>query len=114
MSGSSPPPGPRPRPPGDDGGGPDCLDLAFSTTLASPNPDEVDSLKRGDILDVALIEEGDVTIIGVLQSGGTVIGSVVSGQLAQLRACLQQEITYGAEVESVVGGVVRVRISARE
>ena len=114
MSGSDPPPGPRPRPMGDNGGGPDCPGLGFIATLASPDPDRVDSLKAGDILDVDLIEEGGVTIIRVVQSDGTVIGSVVSGRAAQLRECLQRGFTYDAEVDSVVGGAVTVRISAHE
>ena len=113
MSGSGSPPGPRPRPSGDNGGGPDCGDLAFLTTLASPNPDEVDSLDVGAVLRVALIDEGDVTIIGVQKSGGEVIGSVVSGRLAELLGCLQQGFAYRAEVKSVAGGAVSVRISAR-
>lgn len=114
MSGSDPQPGPRPRPMGDNGGGPDCPGLKLLATLASPDPDGVDSLEAGDILDVALIEEGGVTIIGVVRSEGTVIGSVVSDRAAQLRECLQQGFTYGAKVDSVVGGAVRVWVSARE
>ena len=114
MSGSASPRGPRPRPSGNNGDGSDCGDLAFLTTLASPNPDEVDSIDVGDVLSVALIEVDDVTVIGVLESGGAVIGSVVSGRLAELLACLQQGVTYGAEVKSVDGGAVRVRISARQ
>lgn len=114
MSGSDPPPGPRPRPTGENGGGPDCPGLRFSTTLASPDPDGVDSLKVGDILDVTLIERVGVTIIGVVQGEDTVIGSVVSGRAAQLRECLQRGFAYEAEVASVVGGVVTVQISPRE
>ncbi len=114
MSGSDPRPGPPPGPVGDNGGGPDCLGLAFKTTLASPDPDGVYSLEKGEVLDVALIEKGGVTIIGVVRSDGMVIGSVSSGPLAQLRECLQREFTYGAEVDSVEGGAVTVRISARE
>ncbi len=113
MSGSGSPREPRPPPPGDNGGGSDCGDLAFLTTLASPNPDEIDSLDLGDVLRVALIDEDDVTIIGVQKRGGEVIGSIVSGRLADLRACLQQGFEYRAEVKSVAGGAIRVRISAR-
>ena len=114
MSGSDPPPGPRRQPMGDNGGGTDCPGRDFSTTLASPDPDGVDSLKKGDILDVALVEQAGVTIIGVVQSEDKVIGAVVSGRAAQLRECLQLGFTYDAEVTSVVGGAVTVRISARE
>lgn len=114
MSGSSPRPGPPPGPVGDNSDGPDCPDLAFSTTIASPVPDEVDSLEEGDTLDVDLVERGGVTIIGVMRSDGTVIGSVASGPIAQLRECLQRGFTYGAEVDSVEGGAVTVRISAHE
>ena len=114
MSGSGPPPGPRPGPMKDDGSAPDCLGLSFTTTLASTDPGEVDSLRAGDILDVALIEEDGVTIIGVVQNDGAVIGSVVSGQMVQLKECLQRGFTYDAEVGSVDGGVIRVHISACE
>lgn len=114
MSGGDSSSSTRTRASGEFGGGPDCRDLAFSTTLASPNPDEVDALKVGEILGVDLVDEGGVTIVGVLGSGGALIGSVVSGRLADLRTCLQQGFRFGAEIQSVVGGVVRVRISARE
>ena len=115
MSGSTPPPGPRARPMGDDGGGgPDCPGLTLVATLASPDPDRVGSLEVGDILDIALIEQAGVTIIGVVHSGGTVIGSIVSDRAAQLRECLQRGFTYDAQVASVVGGAVTVRVSGRE
>ena len=99
---------------GDDGAGPDCLGLNFLTTIASPDPDGVASVKKGDILSVALIEQAGVTIVGVLQSEDKVIGAVVSDRAAQLRECLQRGFTYGASITSVVGGAVTVRISASE
>ena len=113
MSGSGPRPGPPPRPVEGNGGGPDCADLTFSTTLASPDPDGVDSLREGVILDVVLSEEDGVTIIGVVQNDGTVIGSIASDWMPKLRECLQQGFIYGAKVTSVVGGAVKVHISAR-
>lgn len=114
MSGSNPPPGPRRQPMGGNGGSTNCPDLDFLATLASPDPDGVDSLEKGDILGVDLIDHDGVTIIGVVQREGKVIGAVVSGRAAQLRECLQRGFTYDAEVTSVVGGAVTVRISARE
>lgn len=114
MSGSSPPPGRRYQPTGGGGDVLDCDGLEFSTTLESPDPDGVASLGPGDLLKVTLIEQGGVTIIGVVQSGGTVVGSVVSDQASELRACLLRNYSYDAEVVSVLGGVVRVRISSRK
>lgn len=114
MSGNDPPPGPPPRPPGGNGGGPTCADLKFSTTIASPDPDGIGALTPGDVLDVALLEEGGVAIIGVVDDDGSLIGSIVSDRAAQLRECLQRGFAFQAEVESVDGGAVRVRISARE
>lgn len=114
MSGSSPPPGRRFQPTGGGGDVLDCDGLEFSTTLESPDPDGVASLGPGDLLEVTLIEQGGVTIIGVVQSGGTVVGSVVSDQASELRACLLRNYSYDAKVVSVLGGVVRVRISSRK
>jgi hypothetical protein len=114
MSGSDPPPGPSPRPPGPDGGGPNCADLEFTTTLASPDPERVASLAPGDVLDVRLLEQDGVAIIAVVDGDGSPVGSVVSDRAAQLRECLQRGFTYDADVESVDGGAVRIRVSARE
>jgi hypothetical protein len=113
MSGSDPPPGPSPRPPGGNGGGPNCADLEFTTALASPDPAGVEALAPGDVLDVRLLEQDGVTIIAVVGDGSPV-GSVVSDRAAQLRECLQRGFAYDAEVESVDGGAIRVRVSASE
>lgn len=114
MSGSDPPPGPSPRPPGGNGSGPNCAGLEFTTTLASPDPEGVEALAPGDVLDVRLLEQDGVTIIAVVDADEAPLGSIVSDRAAQLRECLQRGFAYGAEVASVDGGAVRVRVSARE
>lgn len=111
MSGASPPADQRMQPIGE--GGVDCRSLDFPTTLASPDPDGVDALKAGDVLEVDLIEERGVTVIGVRPHDGTVVGTVVFDQAAQLRSCLQEGFQFQARVISVEGGIVRVQISAR-
>ena len=111
MSGASPPAGQRMQPIGE--GRAVCRSLDFLTALASPDPDGVDALREGDVLDVDLIVERGVTVIGVRPHDGAVVGTVVFEQAAQLRSCLQQGFEYQARVISIEGGIVRVQISAR-
>jgi hypothetical protein len=84
----------------------DCSRLRFEATLASPDATVAATLHVGDILDV-ILETAPVRRV-VVSVSGTVAGSLVD-HLAQLIACLQER-AFRAEVLSVAGRVVRVRV----
>jgi hypothetical protein len=89
-----------------------CENLVFETQLASPKEEVVAQLKRGDILDVHLDQLSGMSVVQALWNGH-VAGGIASPQVQRLLACLREGSTYAAEVISVLGGQVKVRIFPR-
>lgn len=86
----------------------DCADLTFATTLSDPIPEVVDDLKEGDVLAVELRTEP--RRISVVDGDGRDAGAIATQQWDRLLECLQSGNEYEAEVLSVDGGAVRVRV----
>lgn len=88
---------------------PACEDLDFVTALSDPIPDIVEGLREGDTLRVELQTEPHRRI-AALTNSGEVAGAVATQQFDRLLECLQAGNAYQAEVRSVDGGDVRVRV----
>jgi hypothetical protein len=86
-----------------------CGDVDYETTLWSPQPDEVQRLTIGTMLDVDL-EESDGTRRVAVTNNGALVGTIAGGQLATLIRCLQADVRFAAEVRNVEGGQVKVRV----
>ncbi len=103
-----------PRSPGGGGsggaGGPDPCVLIEDTNLNSPVPAVVGSLKAGEVLAVKL-EPGPPVRVIVQTSAGLTAGSITSAKLPQIIKCLEAGVDYKADVVSVKGAAVRVRVS---
>ena len=102
---------------GGGGGGPsfpeqgdpvDCEELAFDATLSDPIPGVVDDLQEGDVLVVELRTEP--RRISVVDENGREAGAIATQQWDRLLECLQLGNEYEADVLSVDGGAVRVRV----
>ena len=91
-------------------GGPDPCVLIEDTNLNSPVPAVVGSLKAGDVLTVKL-EPGPPVRVIVQTSAGLTAGSITSAKLPQIIKCLEAGVDYKADVVSVKGAAVRVRVS---
>lgn len=89
-----------------------CEDLVVDTLLASPKDDVVDELQEGQILDVAIIRNDQSIIVAILLNG-QVAGGVASPQVNQLRTCLEKGQEFEAKIQSINGGQIKVRISAK-
>lgn len=89
-----------------------CKDLVITTQLGSPKAAVVGQLNAGDLLDVEL-EQAKGTTLVVAKFKGQVAGGLTSPELAQLRACLEDGTEYVAKVQSITGGQVRVKVSAK-
>lgn len=91
----------------------DPCDIAFRTNLFGPVPDVVESLGVSDKLDVLLLSQDDIASVAVFtreespRQAGTITGAL---QLGDLVMCLQEGHHYEAEVESISGSMVRLRI----
>lgn len=89
-----------------------CDTLKFETQLASPKEQIVAQMKIGDILDVHLDQLGSLSVVQVLWNGH-IAGGIASPQVQRLLTCLREGSTYVAEVISILGGQVKVRILPR-
>ena len=87
------------------GGSGDC-NIQFETTLASPNPEVVDTLEVGGILDIVSIES---PIRGVIARviGGDDVGAITRDILL-LRRCIEEGNAYEADIRRIDGGSVTV------
>ena len=87
-----------------------CDRLSFDTQLSSPKPAVIAGIKVGDILAVAIDQQGPVQVV-VIKHGNQIAGGITSPKMARLLECLRLGSTYQATVTSISGGQVSVRIS---
>ena len=98
---------------GGDGGGPDegvnCNTLHFRTSLNSPDPAVIFTLKVKDVLTLAQ-RRADGPLLAIAPSG-KVAGSIAGSLLLQLLRCIENGHEYTAVVIKVTGGNVEVEIT---
>ncbi len=88
-----------------------CEKLTFITQLSSPQPSIVSALSVGDVLDIMQqIRGGQSVTVAVFKK--TVAGGIASPQVQRMRVCISNGTIYVAEVLSITGGQVRVRVYA--
>lgn len=87
-----------------------CEDLVIDTQLSSPKAAVIAGIKVGDVLDVQL-QPGAGTAVVVIHNGH-VAGGLASPDVQRLRECLERGTRYGAEVKSINGAQVKIRVSA--
>lgn len=94
--------------------GTDCQRLRFETTVASPQPAAVAALSVNDELDVVLRPgSGNVPpVVEIRRRDGTVVGGLID-RVTEVLRCLQEGVSFVAEVLSISGGAVRVEIRPR-
>jgi len=92
------------------GGGVDPCSLIEDTNLNSPVPAVVATLKPGDVLMVRLMPGPPVRVV-VQTAAGLTAGSITGAKLPQIIKCLEAGVDYKADVVSVKGAAVRVRVS---
>ena len=83
--------------------------LAFSTTLASPNPTGVAAIAVTSILDVTIVQQGTSRAVVAQVPGGPVVGAITNRVFDLLR-CIALGNQYQATVLSIGGGAVSVQI----
>lgn len=87
-----------------------CLNLSFTTDLASVDPSVLASVREGDVYEVkAETEKGPV---GVFVEGKR-LGTILHMKDVQLLTCIYEGTDYQAKILSVDGGKCQVQISAK-
>jgi hypothetical protein len=104
SGGDIPPLGPRPDVP--------CANLAFDTTLTSPDQAIVQTLSVGDLLSLELRQgaSGRNMIAAVTTSGD--LAGAITDRTADLIRCLQDGFEFQAEITRINGGWVNLAVRA--
>jgi hypothetical protein len=87
-----------------------CDRLAFDTQLSSPKAAVVAQINVGDVLTVALDQQGAAQVV-VIKRGNDIAGGITSPKMARLLECIRQGTRYQATVTAKSDGQVSVRIS---
>jgi len=88
-----------------------CDRLSFETQLSSPKPLVVAGINVGDVLSVAMEQQGAAQVVVVIMHGNQVAGGITSPKMSRLLECMRQGSQYQATVLSKDGGQVTIRIS---
>ncbi len=91
-------------------GGIDVCALTDDTVINSPVADVIETLKIGDVLIVELVRTAPVRLI-VRTQEGKIAGAITGAKLPQIIKCIEAGVQYQAQVTSIRGGAVRVRVS---
>lgn len=84
-------------------GGTDCSQLAFETTVSSPDPAVLATLTVGDVCNVDLLQNPPRIAI-TARPNGEVLGGI-GNRWEELMGCLSQGVQFVAEVRSVASPV---------
>lgn len=87
-----------------------CEDIAFSTKLASPNPDVIKSLKIGDFLEVLSDPSNGLR---VYTQDGDLVGSLLTMFRNRLGTCLAQGYRYVGKVIKLSGGSCEIHVTSK-
>lgn len=83
-----------------------CETVNFVTALLSSNPEILEALKIGDLLQVT---RGEFSVV-VKTAGEEKVGSIVA-HATQLLACMESGHSFIAEVKEILDGVCRVQVT---
>lgn len=101
SSGWTPPSRPKP------GGGNDACDIFEITTISSPVPAIVKTLKVGDILEVSILGASQLVVV----HNGEIAGSITSPKMMLFVDCIANfGNVYVARVLSINGGQVQIKV----
>lgn len=88
--------------------GTDCSAIEFDVFLSSVDPNTLESLTPGDILEIELRTSPARVLVAVLPDG-TAVGAIAK-RVRELLRCIQQQVKYKARVKHISGGDVEVRV----
>ena len=96
---------------GEVGGGPvACELLTFTAQISTPNPTFISTVRAGDLCTVQVQAVSNQQVVVVVRNNGDQLGGLVGGQTNRLRECILSGTRYRAEVTSVSGAQIVVRI----
>ena len=86
-----------------------CGNLAFESTLDSPEPAVVEQLAIGTELSLVLVDDEGVPLVEARTDDDQTAGTITD-ELPDLLPCLEAGWEYLAVVERIDGGLIEVRI----
>ncbi|MBZ9799354.1 hypothetical protein [Mesorhizobium sp. ES1-4] len=90
----------------------DQCSRSYEAPINSPKPSVLGPLNVGDVLDVLVVPTGSSSTLAVMDSKGSIGGSLTFfGYLQVINCIVQQAVTYKAEILSIAGGVFIVRVA---
>jgi hypothetical protein len=87
----------------------DCHRVTVDAPVDSPSPEE--PFEVGNQYDVVIIDAGPAPTVRVLNESGQPVGAI--RPFSPLVRCLRKGVLFYAEIESIDGGDVRVRVRPR-
>lgn len=90
----------------------ECPGRDFETVLASPDPDAVAAIRKGDLLDIVSVDEPVRGVVARTMSGDT--AGAVTRDILRLRSCMADGWMFEAEVREVLGGSVTIVIREQQ
>ncbi|MER9288610.1 hypothetical protein NKI66_16315 [Mesorhizobium sp. M0518] len=94
------------------GDGIDQCSRSYEAPINSPKASALGPLNVGDVLDVIVVPTGSSSTLAVMDSSGSIGGSLTFfGYLQVMNCIVQQAVNYKAEILSIVGGVYTVRVA---
>lgn len=87
-----------------------CNEINFTVSIASPDPEIVSLLKKGDMLQVAIRESQKRTFVAVLYKDN-IAGSIIE-RASKLASCIKEGYAFEAEVLSISGGKIEINVRA--
>lgn len=81
-----------------------CEELTFETRIASPDPNVIENLSLGDVLEIR-IHEGAIAVVHHTGIAGSIVQNV-----PQLIRCLQQGYEFEGEIKTIRGGMVDIEV----
>lgn len=94
------------------GGGPifNCKDVSIKTSIVSPDPKVLGTLKIKQVLTISL--QTAVGPLVALTDGGALVGSIFTANLTLLIKCINDGNSFKATILSISGGDCEVLITA--
>ena len=90
-----------------------CEKLTITTQLSSPDPAVVSLLSVGDILFIRQRNHNGLSLTEAIFRDNQVAGGIASPQIQRMRECIALGTAYVAQVISINGGQVMVKVYAQ-
>jgi hypothetical protein len=90
----------------------ECSEIKFETTIFSPVPAVLSTVKKGDELDIAVEKTGGISLVAITKTGA-VLGTILAKENLRLITCMERGFDYVAIVKEIKSGSCTILIKSR-